>query len=239
MNRSLFVANWKMQFSFHQAASFIKTNIGRLSALAQLPDVEIVLCPTFTDLYAAALLVQDTKVMIGAQDVSRFESGAHTGQVSALSLAEIGCTYALVGHAESRRLLQESCADITQKCERLFAQGIIPIICVDQETLEEQLASITRLLIQVDPELPYAIAFEPAGAIGTGNVPDKDYLQTVFKQLEELCSQNPQPFSLLYGGSVRPENARELLAIKQLIGLLIGGASLDIANLEAIVTQYR
>lgn len=235
MNKKTFVANWKMQFSFHQATDFVKTNIERLNTLSQLPEKEVIVCPSFTDLYAVTLLAHDTTIQIGAQNVSAFAEGAYTGQVSATSLAEIGCTYCIVGHSEARRFLHETSEEVARKCTELFAQGITPIICIDEETFETQLSLLYALLAQTDGDQEYIIAFEPLGAIGTGNVPSLEHLKAMFMRLYALCKAHSNPFRLLYGGSVHPDNAAQLLGIEHVDGLLIGGASLKIETFEAIV----
>lgn len=235
MTKKTFVANWKMQLPFHPALDFVKTNIKQLSALTQLPEREIILCPSFTDLYPIALLTGDTQLQIGAQNVSAFAQGAYTGQISAVSLAEIGCTYCIIGHSEARTYLHETNEDIAQKAAQLFAQGITPIICVDETIVETQFIELFELLVQTDHEQEYIIAYEPIGAIGTGNVPSIEHLSKVFAKLNTLCKTHPNPFRLLYGGSVHPENAAQLLTIEHVDGLLIGGASLKIESFEAIV----
>lgn len=235
MTKKLFVANHKMQLSFHQELDFIKTNIERINALSRHPKTELVLCPTFIELYAVALLTSDTLAQIGAQNVSAFTSGAYTGQICATSLAEIGCTYCIVGHSEARTFLHETSEEVVRKCTELFAQGITPIICIDEETFETQLSLLYTQLAQTDGTQKYIIAFEPLGAIGTGSVPSLDHLKAIFARLYDLCKSHTNPFRLLYGGSVHPDNAAQLLAIEHIDGLLIGGASLNIDTFEAIV----
>ena len=235
MAEKLFVANWKMQFTFHQATDFVKTNFERLKVLSQSPEKEIVLCPSFTDLYAVSLLLQNTSIQIGAQNVSEATSGAYTSQISATSLAEIGCTHGIIGHSESRRFLHETNEIIARKCAELFSQGITPIICIDEETFESQLTLIFNLLLQIKNNQEYIIAFEPLGAIGTGNIPNIEHIRAMFSRLFTLCSKYTNRFRLLYGGSVNPENSRSLVAIEHVNGLLIGGASLHIDSFEAIV----
>lgn len=235
MTKKTFVANLKMQLPFHSAIDFVKTNITALDTLSHLPEKEIILCPSFTELYPITLLTSDTRIQIGAQNVSAFAQGAYTGQISAISLAEIGCTYCIIGHSEARTYLHETNEDIAQKAAQLFAQGITPIICVDETIFESQCIELFELLIQTDPEQEYIIAYEPINAIGTGNVPSIEHLSKVFAKLNTLCKTHSNPFRLLYGGSVHPENAAQLLTIEHIDGLLIGGASLKIESFEAIV----
>lgn len=238
MNKKTFVANWKMQFTFHQAIDFVKTNINTLDTLSQLSEKEIILCPSFTELYPVALLTSDTHIQIGAQNVSSFAQGAYTGQVCATSLAEIGCTYCIVGHTESRTFLQETNEDIARKCTELFSQGIIPIICIDEENFESQLNLLFNDINKFGEEQEYIIAFEPQGAIGSGNLPSFEHLRAMFTRLYDLCKAHTNRFRLLYGGSVHPDNAAQLLDIEHVNGLLIGGASLKIEFFEAIVQSH-
>lgn len=235
MNKKTFVANWKMQLTFHQAIDFVKENIDQFSILAKQSDREIILCPSYTELYPISLLTSDTHLQIGAQNVSPYSHGAYTGQVNASSLAEIGCTYCIIGHSESRAFLHETNEDVAQKCAQLFAQGIIPIICLDEAIIESQFVELFELFTQSDPEQEYIIAYEPISAIGTGNIPSIEHLNKIFKKLNTLCKNHPNPFRLLYGGSVHPDNASQLLTIEHIDGLLIGGASLNIDTFVAIV----
>lgn len=246
MPKKIFVANWKMQLSFHEALDLIKDNIERLDQLSRRPSCELVICPTFTELYSAALLSADTRLHIGAQNVSGHTKGAYTGQICATSLAEIGCTFCIVGHSEARSYLHETNEDVATKCNELFAQSIIPIICIGEteqafernETLaylHEQLAPVFTSIDTSDAAQEYVIAYEPIWSIASGNIPSVEHLASVFAHLHTWCKQYPQQFRLLYGGSVKPDNAASILKVPYVNGLLIGGASLDINNLDAIM----
>ncbi|MEX0849583.1 MAG: triose-phosphate isomerase [Candidatus Dependentiae bacterium] len=248
MGKKMFVANWKMQLSFDQACAFAHNHLEGLKKVADQSQSEIILCPSFPALYNVKQILKNTKVHIGAQTVSRHGSGAYTGQVSAQSLAQTGCTYCIIGHSENRKYQHESNVDIEQKCKELLKQNITPIICIGESKeafeqkktyniLNEQLEFIYTAITELNHHVKhYAIAYEPIWAIGTGIIPEVAYLTEIFAWLHtQSRKQTDTRFSLLYGGSVNAQNAHNILSIKHIDGLLIGGASLDFATFEHII----
>ncbi len=244
MHQKLFVANWKMNKSFAQELEFCTTHLEGLRQLSSEPHTELVICPSFPSLFSVAELLQDTMVGIGAQQCSPHPKGAYTGQVSAQSLKETGCRYCIVGHSEQRArgITNEEVAD---QAARLFEQDMLPIICIGEtideyekklmfDVLQKQLKPILPILQQQ----PYAIAYEPVWAIGTGLVPDQEYLKSIYGWLDTHIKKfnSEGSYRLLYGGSVDEKTIRDVSSISGIKGFLIGGASLDFKKLEKIVS---
>lgn len=248
MNKKLFVANWKMQLSFNQSCAFVQNNYDCLKELAQQQD--IIICPTFPALYTVAKLCQGLSLQIGAQDVSRHPSGAYTAEVSAQTLTEVGCTYCIIGHSETKSHAHETNIHVEHKLKELIKQNIIPIICIGEnkeqrdlnhtyKILEEQLTGCLDVIAHHPQQIySYIIAYEPIWAIGGTTTPSQKTLAEIFAWLHKQCSVLPNvAHKLIYGGSVNTDNAADLLKIKHLDGLLIGRASTDIETFKAIVTH--
>jgi len=242
MNRTPLVAgNWKMN--------------GRKDLLAEMADAlagyagaaEVVICPPFPYLAAARSAMPET-IGVGGQNVSEREDGAFTGEVSAPMLAEMGCGYVIIGHSERRALYGETDAAITGKFARAQAAGLTPILCVG-ETLQEREADSTvevvcgQLQAVIDGVGIAAfaravVAYEPVWAIGTGKTASPEQAQVVHACLRQSLAENDpdiaQSLQLLYGGSVKADNAALLFAQSDIDGGLIGGASLTADSFIAI-----
>jgi triosephosphate isomerase len=249
---SIIVANWKANFTFLQAISFCKDNLPGFAELGQITGVELVICPSFEALYSVAQLLEGTGVQRGAQNCSMHTQGAYTGQVIAQSLVEVGCTYALIGHYESRVYLREQDAEIADKAERLWQVGIEPIICIGETKQEYELQQTLHVLDrQLEPILAkiertsmqdhrrFCIAYEPIWAIGTGTIPDEKQLDAVFSWIGKKCSTRLPTASvrLLYGGSVTAETVHLIKTVSCIEGLLVGNASLDFKKFQKIVSS--
>ena len=231
----LFVANWKMHKTRAEARAFAE----ELGA-AWTPEAarELVVAPSFTLLDAA----RDPKGRwgLGCQNVAAEDSGAFTGEVSARMAADAGCAYAIVGHSERRRLFGEDGPILEKKIARCREAGLVPIYCIG-ETAEERDADLTAATIarQLDslagdpPSAPLVVAYEPVWAIGTGRSASPGDSGAACVHIAEILSAR-RDLRILYGGSVTPENAAELLAAPRTEGFLIGGASLSAASFLAI-----
>jgi triosephosphate isomerase len=243
----LYVANWKIYHHLRSTEYFLETYYLPLRQLIQRSNLTFVLCPPIITLPIIRKELKGLPIILGGQTCSKFKQGAYTGEISAQSLAEVGCQYCLIGHSERRILFGETNEDIVEKMMRLYEQKIEPILCVG-ETLEEykdnQIESVLRR--QLEPNFDVMqessggivyIAYEPVWAIGSGRIPTVEYLEMAAVYIRKIIRQKMPYFKIrvLYGGSVKPENIERIKKIGVFDGFLIGGASLDMQLLEKIV----
>jgi len=224
----LIVGNWKMNGSLSEAEA-------RATALvaARVP-AKLVVCPPFVHIPAVAALLSGSQVGLGAQDCHYEGKGAFTGDISAPMLSELGCRFVIVGHSERRHGLGEQDATIQKKALAASDEGLTAIICVG-ETLEQREAKQELVVVtaQLKASLPegkrdYVVAYEPVWAIGTGRNASAADVAAMHAHIRAAVAElrAGANVSILYGGSVKPNNAAELLALKDVDGLLVGGASL-------------
>jgi triosephosphate isomerase len=243
--RPLVAANWKMNGLKGSIAELEKIIAGARS----LPAVDLMVCPPATLIASFATKARGTSVAIGGQDCHAEAAGAYTGDISAEMLRDAGATAVIVGHSERRRYHGESNAQVRAKALAARRAGLLAIICIG-ETRAERDAGQTRniLLAQLDGSLPddsgnIAIAYEPVWAIGTGLTPTRDDVGEMHAFIRaRLSSRFADPgrtTRILYGGSVKPSNARDLLSVKDVDGALVGGASLSADEFLAIAGAYR
>jgi triosephosphate isomerase len=241
--RPLIAGNWKM--------NGLKASLKELDAIAKgagdtVRKADLLICPPATLLFGAADSVSGSSVRIGAQDCHTAVSGAHTGDISAEMIADAGAGAVIVGHSERRADHGESDALVRQKAEAAWQQGLLAIVCVgetqSQRDAGQALEVVGRQLAGSVPDGATAanlvVAYEPVWAIGTGRTPTVADVAEVHgfmrKTLSARFPQQGPAIRLLYGGSVKPSNARELLAVADVNGALIGGASLKAADFLAI-----
>lgn len=211
------IGNWKMNGDKEEKESMLESLKGVKT------KNKVVLCLPFTLLHG-----ENHGITIGAQDVSNHDDGAYTGDISAKMLKDANIKYVIVGHSERRLYHNETNEIVKQKATISIKNGIIPIICVG-ETLEEKnaghtIAVIKKMLLESIPDTgEYIIAYEPRWAIGTGLTPSESEIVTAVKTIFDTL---PNPMPILYGGSVNKDNARDIVSIPYVDGLLIGGASL-------------
>ena len=197
---------------------------------------DLLVCPPFTLIPAMAAALAGSGVSVGGQDCHAAADGAHTGDVSVAMLADAGATAVIIGHSERRTVYAETDASVRRKAEAAAAAGLLPIVCVG-ETAEQRRAGMQKTVIgaQLDGSLPPGfagvVAYEPIWAIGTGLVPS---LQDVAAMHGFIRARVGPGVRILYGGSVKPDNAAELLHVANVGGALVGGASLDAAGFLAI-----
>jgi triosephosphate isomerase (TIM) len=239
--RSLVVGNWKMNGSRAANAALLQ---GLLEAYPYPGDVAV--CAPFPYLQEVAVTLANSAIRWGAQDCSAQEKGAFTGEVSAGMLAEFGCRYAIVGHSERRTLHGESDQLVADKAKAALAKGITPIVCVGEtlaqreqgETeavVKRQLSAVIHTLGHCAGEM--VVAYEPVWAIGTGLTATPEQAQAVHALLRaqwRAATPRADDMPILYGGSVKPDNALALFGQPDIDGGLIGGASLQVADFVAI-----
>lgn len=231
------VANWKMNGSKDLAQQFChRVN----AALAGVPaSVNAVLCPPFPLLPDAVLaLPGNARLQLGAQNCHAEKEGAFTGEVSATQVKEAGCRYVILGHSERRAQFGESDALVLKKAQAALVQGLIPIICVGEqeedykkgrtaEVLKTQTAGLTKLAVG-----SYLVAYEPVWAIGSGKTPSGPEISAAHRQIKSALGSET---SVLYGGSVKSTNLREILGVSEVAGALIGGASLEPEGMKTMI----
>lgn len=252
MTRTPFVAgNWKMFKSVHEAVVFVKELRGTVK---DVEDVEIVVAPPFTALYPVAEAARNTNIKVAAQDLHWDREGAFTGEVSAPMIKEAGAEYVIIGHSERRRHFHETDALVNRKATAAFLAELTPIVCVG-ETLEEREAGHTLAVLdrQVKNGLDamsseqiaeLVIAYEPVWAIGTGRNATARQAEEAHAHIRGRLRQwfggdAADRCHIIYGGSVKPDNIRELIAEADVDGALVGGASLDVASFTEIVLRSR
>lgn len=241
MRKKLVVGNWKMHGSHKANADLLAGIVG-----ARPFGGDVAVCVPFPYLSETAVTLAATDIRWGAQDCSAHEQGAYTGEVSAPMLAEFGCRYVIVGHSERRAYHAESDQVVADKAKAALAKGITPIVCVG-ETLAQRDAGETELVVKrqlsaVIHTLGHCVgemvvAYEPVWAIGTGKVASPEQAQAVHAVLRaQLQAATPRAdaMTLLYGGSVKPDNAATLFAQPDIDGGLIGGAALKASDFVAI-----
>ena len=247
MRNKVIAGNWKMNKDVFETADLING----LKKSLDKAKAEVIICPPFTSLVVAQQLLKGTAIRLGAQDVSVHDDGAYTGEISARMLKSVGCEYVIVGHSERRQYFHESNELINQKAKKVLASGLKAIICVG-ETLDEREKEITDKVISVQIKGVLAglteadldrviIAYEPVWAIGTGKTATAQQAENVHQLIRKLVGQMyswavAEKLIIQYGGSVKPENAKELLSQADIDGARVGGACLKVDSFSGIVT---
>jgi triosephosphate isomerase len=248
MRRKVIVGNWKMNKDIHETANLITELRERMKDFRN--EVDVVICPPFTSLVIAKALIKDSPIKLGAQNMSQYDEGAYTGEISAKMLTVAGCEYVILGHSERRQYFNETDELINAKIKKALKAGLTPIVCIG-ETLEEREAGITDKIIitQVKGVLheltateveKLLIAYEPVWAIGTGKNATPDQANQVHKLIRKQVGQMyswaiAEKLIIQYGGSMNAQNASSLLSQSDIDGGLIGGASLKTVAFMTII----
>lgn len=245
--RMLIAGNWKMFTTVAVAAALVKA---LKMKVVNIHNVEIVVCPPFTNLTTVAELLKGSAIQLGAQNVYWEDQGAFTGEVSAKMLLGAGCQFVIIGHSERRQYFGETNETVNLRLRKALTAGLTPIVCVG-ETLAQRQAGTTQTIIETqvcgackdvddDDFKKVVVAYEPVWAIGTGVNATPQQAQEVHGFIRGLLgalygSVVAAQTRLLYGGSVKPANAAEILREPDVDGALVGGASLEAESFAAIV----
>jgi triosephosphate isomerase len=254
--KPLMAGNWKMNLNHVEAVGLVQKLAWTLDDKKHDPEKsEVVVLPPFTDLRTVQTLIEGDRLALGygAQDVSPFENGAYTGDVSASMLAKLGCHYVLVGHSERRQIYGETDELVNAKARMALNHGLTPIVCVgegievreEMDQVEFTIALVSQALANLTLEQigSLVVAYEPVWAIGTGRVATPDDAQEVCGSIREWIGQwydrgVAQQVRILYGGSVKASNVVEIMAQPDVDGCLVGGASLVVDEFVAISRFY-
>lgn len=247
MRKTIIAGNWKMYKTLEESVDLINSLKPLISNLKS--EVTVVVCPPYTSLAVVANLLKGSNIKLGAQNMSEYDEGAYTGEVSWKMLKCTGCEYVILGHSERRQYFNESNELINLKARKALANGLKPIVCVG-EKLDEREKGITDMVIAVQVKGVLAgissedmknvvIAYEPVWAIGTGKTATPIQAQEVHMNIRKLVGQLynwniAEQVTIQYGGSVKPDNAAELLAQNDIDGALVGGACLKPDSFAAI-----
>jgi triosephosphate isomerase len=246
--RPIVAGNWKMNKTTAEANALVRELRGLVSMVRE--KVEVVVAPPFTALSPVAKACEDSNIRLAGQNCHWENSGAFTGEVSAPMLKEVGCHYVILGHSERRQFFGETDETVNKRVQAALASGLVPMVCVG-ETLQEREAGRTMEVVsrQVRGGLAgfsneqvanFVLAYEPVWAIGTGKTATSAQAQEVHAHIREQLVQlfdraTAEKVRIQYGGSVKPENAAELLGQKDIDGALVGGASLKAHDFAGIV----
>jgi len=255
MRRKLIAGNWKMNGLLDDAISLAEEIAQRMHRAQELneptpPSCDLLVCPPFTLLYRVRDALAGSGVALGGQDCHDRPSGAHTGDISAVMLKDLGCSHVILGHSERRKDHGETDAQIRAKAVAALAAGLVPIVCVGETEAErESGAALAVISKQIDGSLPeiaqgedLVIAYEPVWAIGTGKTATPADVAEVHGAIRAQVTAHAgqdvaQTIKILYGGSVKPDNAEELMATADVDGALVGGASLKAEDFWSIAAS--
>jgi triosephosphate isomerase len=251
MRKPIIAGNWKMQKTIDESVRMVSE---LKSLVVDVTDVEMVVCPTNLALASVASELKDSTVGVGAQNMHYKDGGAFTGEVSADMIQAVGATYVILGHSERRQLFGEDNCSINKKIHKAIEKGLIPLVCVGEQ-LEDRESGNTEAVVKDHIEGTLAgltleqmktvvIAYEPIWAIGTGKTASPEQAQEVHAFIRSLLTslfndEVAQGIRIQYGGSVKPENAAELMGQSDIDGALVGGASLNADSFAGIIKYSR
>lgn len=247
MRKPILAGNWKMYKTSQEAKVLIE---GLSSRVGKLNDREVIICPPFTSLAIAAESIKGSNLKLGAQNMYWEDKGAFTGEIAPGMLKDIGCLYVIIGHSERRQYFNETDATVNKKMKKAFQAGLLPIVCIGEtlaeresnktfQVLERQIREGISGLSQEEAN-KLVVAYEPVWAIGTGKTASPQQAEEAHKFIRQKLAEIYTPviaeeIRILYGGSVKPENSKELMGQADIDGALVGGASLEAETFSKIV----
>ena len=247
MRKPIIAGNWKMNKTITEALELVRS----LSIeLKDIKDVDIMVCPAFTALSSVAQAVDGSNIKLGAQNLFWEEEGAFTGEVSAVMLKDAHCEYVIIGHSERRSIFKETNDDVNRKIKAALKAGLLSILCVGEKLQEREDNKTFDVIadhvlgalqgLSADDLKNIIIAYEPVWAIGTGKVATPDQAQEVHAFIRKIIADNfgkesGKSLRIQYGGSVKPDNVKLLMAKPDIDGALVGGASLKAESFIALV----
>lgn len=246
MRQSLVVGNWKLNGDQQLVEQFAKRSAEFDQQSSS--NLEVAICPPAVYLVSAVAQLSRSKIKVGVQNIAAQTNGAFTGEISSEMVAELGGRYAIIGHSERRELFFENSQNIAEKIDQAISQGIVPIFCCGEplevreagnqagfveQQLRQVFAAISELAVG-----KIVIAYEPIWAIGTGKTASSGQVDEMHRHIREVFSDygDAEALCILYGGSVKPENALELMSLQNVDGALVGGASLKVDDFLSIVS---
>ncbi len=247
MRKPVIGGNWKMNKTINEAvglAQDLKLKIG------EFKSVEVVIFPPFTALESVGRVLRGTKIGLGAQNMFWEEKGAYTGEVSPFMLLDVGCKYVILGHSERRGYFDEKDEGISKKLETALEKGLVPLVCVGERLKERKEGKAEKVVgsqlkgslykINAQDAEKIVIAYEPVWAIGTGETATPQQAQDMHHFIREILrglfgEKVAQAIRIQYGGSVKPENIKDLMSKEDIDGALVGGASLEVKSFIQIV----
>jgi triosephosphate isomerase len=251
VRRRIVAGNWKMYKTIVEARALVSELKDRVG---QVNDPLVLVCPPYTALTEVSMGLKDCEIRVGGQNMHQEDSGAYTGEISAEMLLTSGCTHVILGHSERRSYFSEDDKLVNAKAQKALASGLIPIVCVG-ETLDQRKADRTEQVVeeQIRGSLDSlsesdikktVIAYEPVWAIGTGLTATPEQAEEVHGLIRRLLAEKygeptAAEVTILYGGSVKPDNAAGLFEKENIDGALVGGASLKAGDFAAIVTAMK
>jgi len=250
MRKMIVAGNWKMNTGLEEGTNLVSDLRTYLNDISLNPDKEVVIAPPFTHLASIRQVIRDTDIKLSAQNCSSEQNGAYTGEISATMLKEIGCTYVIIGHSERRMYYIENSEILVKKISRALENDLTPIYCCGElleernsgnqfKVVENQISEVLFNFSDSDFK-KIQIAYEPVWAIGTGVTASKEQAQEMHAFIRNVLEKKfgkelSQAISILYGGSVKPENAGELFSQPDVDGGLVGGASLNAKGFFTII----
>jgi triosephosphate isomerase len=251
MRHPFIAGNWKMFKTVHDTVVYVKEF---RSLVKDIEDVEIVIAPPFTAVHAAAEAARNSTIGVAAQNLHWERDGAFTGEISGPMIKEAGAEYVIIGHSERRTLFGETDQTVNRKIGAAVAAGLVPIVCIGETLAEREAGEMLSVLdrqikagfdgITGEQVAALVIAYEPVWAIGTGRTATAAQAQEAHAHIRQRLRQwfgapAADECHVIYGGSVKPDNTKDLIAQPDVDGALVGGASLDIKSFYEIVTRSR